>query len=43
MVDQTVGDADDQEIGWRKAIRIAFTESPNQLEATQKKDNVRNM
>ncbi len=37
MVDQTVGDADDQEIGWRKAIRIAFTESPNQLEATQKK------
>ena len=37
MIDQTVGDADDQEIGWRKAIRIAFTESPNQFEATQKK------
>lgn len=37
MVDQTVGEADDKDIGWRKALRIAFTESPNQLEVSQKK------
>ena len=36
MVDQTVGEADDKDIGWRKALRIAFTESPNQLEVSQK-------
>lgn len=39
MVDQTVGDASDVDIGWRKALRIALTESPNQLEAKQKKTN----
>jgi hypothetical protein len=37
MVDQTVGDADDGDKGWRKALRIALTESPSQIEASQKK------
>lgn len=37
MVDQTVGETNDKDIGWRKALRIAFTESPNQLEVSPKK------
>ncbi len=37
MVDQTVGDASDGDIGWRKALRIAFTESPKQSEVILKK------
>lgn len=37
MVDQTVGEAADKDLGWRKALRIALTESPNQLEVSQKK------
>lgn len=37
MVDQGTGDAEDSDIGWRKALRVAFTESPSPTEIQNKR------
>lgn len=37
MADQGTGTAEDTDIGWRKAIRVAFTESPGPAEIRAKK------
>jgi hypothetical protein len=37
MCDSATGTADDVDVGWRKAVRVAFTETPGPLTSTKKK------